>query len=111
MGDVRLCQAFSGLFLLKNEGGILLLRDKRRIAVIGSNAGVFRPLFESYTYSAFYAGRRKVLLGTAESMGGKGLKRRRSKIHFAPNIMKTRLLLIGFPMKAQQSGFSSSEEF
>lgn len=66
--------ACESMILLKNEGGILPLQDKKRIAVIGPNAGALRPLFGSYTYPAFYAGMRKILLGTASSMGLEGVE-------------------------------------
>ncbi len=66
--------ACESMVLLKNEDGILPLRDKKRIAVIGPNADALRPLFGSYTYPSFYTGMRNVLVGSAQSMGQEGVE-------------------------------------
>ncbi len=65
--------ARESMTLLKNERGILPLRDKKRIAVVGPNADNVRALFGGYTYPAFYESMRDIFLGISENMGLEGV--------------------------------------
>ncbi|MGN1103877.1 MAG: glycoside hydrolase family 3 N-terminal domain-containing protein [Candidatus Coproplasma sp.] len=66
--------ACGSMTLLKNQGGILPLKNIKSIAVIGPNGDDVRALFGGYTYPAFYEGMRDMLLGIAESMGLEGVE-------------------------------------
>lgn len=74
--------ACESMTLLKNEGGILPLKGKQKIAVIGPNAANFRALFGGYTYPAFYEGMRNMLLGLSQSMGLEGVEAQEGQMAF-----------------------------
>lgn len=65
--------ACESMTLLKNDGQILPLKEKKTIAVIGPGAGNYRALFGGYTYPAFYEGMRAMLSGLSKSMGLQGV--------------------------------------
>lgn len=79
--------ACKSMTLLKNEGKILPLRLKRKIAVVGPDADNCRALFGGYTYPAFYESMRDMLLGLSKSMGLEGVEAGEGQMAFLQQIV------------------------
>lgn len=79
--------ACESMTLLKNETQILPLQGKKKIAVIGPNAGNLRALYGGYTYPAFYEGMRNMLLGLSRSMGLEGVEAQAGQMAFLKQIV------------------------
>lgn len=79
--------ACESMTLLKNEQGVLPLREKKKIAVIGPNADNCRSLFGGYTYPAFYESMRDMLLGLSKSMGLEGVEAGEEQMAFLQQIV------------------------